>query len=125
MDYRTPCTLAEKIAALRAAKKPFALETFLAIYNKAEYECDIDYMKGAEALYLWLTNDRELELTHSVTPLDLSRPVPNLLGSYYLLELAKIMSNYKETWNVNSLSMWKRILYYTTLKVYSNEYNPR
>jgi len=66
------------------------LSLFLAIYNKAEHDCYIDYMEGAKALHSWLTLQGTVPLELGV--IDLYLKVPKLLTSYSLQELTKILA---------------------------------
>lgn len=61
---------------------PTPLATYLYIYNYAQYECYIDYMKGAKALAKYLA------------PIDIKGIdiiIPDLLVSYDLQEIAKLL----------------------------------
>lgn len=63
-----------------------SLSTFLAIYNKARYECYIDHMAGAKALIKYLGP--------LVIPKAKSSWHNSLLGSYETQQLAKVISGY-------------------------------
>ena len=77
----------------------FPLRCFLLLVNKANYECYINYMEGAEILYQWLTSDGKYQLSSSFSAEELEQlDKPNsLLGSYQLNELTKIMTGKKST----------------------------
>lgn len=75
---------------------PSPLSLYLAIYNKANRECYIDYMQGAKDLYNWLTSN-------GAVPLEIEEPsefeIPKLSSNYSLVEIVKILvpkNNLKE-----------------------------
>jgi len=85
-------SLSERIANLKAdsSSKPFPLATFITIYNKASCECYIDYMEGAKALHFWLTAGGTIPLDLELSS-DAALDTPNLLISYSMTELVKII----------------------------------
>ncbi len=73
-----------------AATIPTSLATFLYIYTHASHECYIDYMAGARVLASYLAPIDLCMDTH----LDMDRVsliIPDLLVSYELMELAKVL----------------------------------
>lgn len=79
-------TLSSRLAALKHSVTPTPLRTFLALVNKADKECYVDYMAGAKALYTFLA---PIDIPDYNSQLYV---VPPVLQGYYLWELAKILS---------------------------------
>ena len=77
----------------RARLTPTPLSTFLHIYTHAETECYINYMEGAKALAKYLA---PIEVTTGAW-IDTSFKMPDLLASYDLYELAKILKPHLTT----------------------------
>ena len=89
-------SLSERINTLKKDNKPFPLATFLTIYNKASYECYIEYMQGARLLHSWLTSDGKIPLHLPPPPASLRAGlIPDILISYPLMELVKIIADRK------------------------------
>lgn len=70
------------------AEGSLPLSTFLAIYEKSQYDCYIEYMKGAIALHKWLTSSGKYPLI--MHPAE--KKPHRLLVSYELNELDKIVA---------------------------------
>jgi hypothetical protein len=115
MDFRTPCTLAEKIAALKLSKQAFPLAAFLTIYLKAEQECNLNYMEGAYALYNWLTYE-QAPLSTPILEQDLV-PVPKLFHSWQLVYLAKIVCDYESHYRSSKLFYTEKLIYNTVIRI--------
>lgn len=95
-------TLSERINKLKdntntsirsGEKEATSLKDFLHIYVKAEHECYVDYMRGAQELYNYLSPI--LIPTKQYPAIDTGIELPDLLMSYELTELAKILTEYK------------------------------
>lgn len=89
--------LQERMAALRETSNPnsysdapdsLPLSVYLTIYEKAHYECYINYMEGAKALHHYLTSSNRYPLLMSPS----SDSIPRLLITYELNELDRIIA---------------------------------
>jgi hypothetical protein len=87
-----------------AASTPTSLDTYLYIYNYARIECYISYMAGAKALarYLAPIDIKEIHAT-----------VPDMLVSYELTELAKVLQPHMLTHH-NTIQIENAIYEYLT-----------
>ena len=99
-------------------KTPTPLWVYLEIVNKANTECYINYMQGARDLFNWLA-PIDFQLALYPEALDPAVKTPELLGSYYMNELVKILaarSRYVsfDEWLACSNVIHKAI-YYTTI----------
>ena len=75
----------EAIAAFKLSRSPTPLATYMYLYEKAQRQCYIDYMEGAELLAAYL-RPINIPMTHYA--------IPRMLRSYELNELAKILIRY-------------------------------
>ena len=71
--------------------KPIPFHVFLEIYNKANHECYIEYMRGAKALYKWLAFTDNAGIEFSPVSFDSKNKIPSALQGYESQELAKIV----------------------------------
>ena len=75
--------------------KPIPFHVFLEIYNKANHECYIEYMRGAKALYKWLAFTDHAGIEFPPVSFDSKNKhrikVPSALQGYESQELAKIV----------------------------------
>lgn len=95
----TPAPLSA-LERIKLSRQPSPLSLFLTIYCKANRECYMEYMRGAKALLAWLgeidyPTDRYPEI------LNPNFRVPNLLRSYPLNELAKMLEPYEKYNNMD------------------------
>lgn len=110
--------LQDRLAALREgantsvtsdATNPTSLETFVRLCNKAGSECFLDYMKGAKALYKYLS-PVQTDVTIFFDGPDPSA-VPGLVNAYALDQLTRIVSG--ETYGPGYMYCRNCIIYYT------------
>ena len=123
MDSSATCTLAEKIAALRAAisgpnhssdSSSFPLDAALTIYEKASHECMLGDFEGLKRLYAWLTaNNAPLALPD----IPASRETASIKSKYirqeYIVvaELSDILSGWKGDYS--AASQQRKYIIYT------------
>lgn len=96
---------------------PFPLAALLTIYCKAQYECYIDYMRGAVVLIQALAPIELPEVPDSFT-------CPALLGGYELNQLASIISTISGGYNLSYQARVRRAISYcliTSIKGVSYE----
>ena len=76
------------------SNKKIPLWVFLHIYNKAQHECYIEYMRGAKELYKWLafTDTENPGIDFPSIPEDLR--VPSALQGYESQALAQVIIQY-------------------------------
>lgn len=70
------------------SNKSIPLWVFLYMYEKAEHECYIEYMRGAKALYRWLAS--EDGIAFPIVSVE-NIKIPSSLQGYSSQELAKII----------------------------------
>ena len=85
--------------------KPTKLSTFLTLYSKARQECYIDYMEGAKLLHSWLTSPLNPDIIFTSSYIDSKSSIPEMLVNYEILELAKILSDYKSNYDRDKLNI--------------------
>tara|TARA_R110000851_G_scaffold141654_1_gene279633 strand:- start:63 stop:455 length:393 start_codon:yes stop_codon:yes gene_type:complete len=114
-------SIAERIAAVRekhntsylsdaansaTSSKSFTLKDYVYLYNKAGYECYIDYMEGAKALYSFMSPVKIPETTYNITI------SPKLLDLYAIGQLAKIVAG--EAYGSKYVHVYNLIIVYTS-----------
>ena len=106
-----------KLEALKLAKIPVPLSTFLLIYCRARHECYIDYMEGAKALHDYLTAGGLIPLAIDLPPRDSNYRLPPLYGNYEIQGLAKIITGTPDLYA--SFNTWRTTITRTEFAIYT------